>query len=110
MQIQLQTDRHIEHNAGLEHHVDDVIRKTLQPYRDHVTRVEVHLSDVNSKKNGEHDKRCVVEFHLSGLHPMVVSAEADTVHHVLDSAAKKLRHAVTTAHEKQVGRRHTVLH
>lgn len=110
MQIQLQTDRHIEHNAGLEHHVDDVIRKTLQPYRDHITRVDVHLSDVNSKKTTEHDKRCVVEFHLSGLQPMAVTAEADTVHHVLSSAAKKLLHAVTSAHEKQQGRRHVVLH
>lgn len=106
MQIQLQTDRHIEHNVGLEHHVADVIKKILFPYRDHVTRVEVHLSDVNSKRVTEHDKRCVVEFHLSGLQPMAVTAEADTVHHVLDRVAKKLRHAVSSAHEKQQGRKH----
>ena len=110
MQIQLQTDRHIEHNVGLEHHVEGVIRKTLQPYRDLITRVEVHLSDVNSKKASKNDKRCVVEFHISGLHPMAVTAEADTVHHVLDSAAKKLRHAVATAHDKQQVRRHVVMH
>ena len=110
MQIQLQTDRHIEHNVGLQHHVDDVIRKTLLPYRDHVTRVDVHISDVNAKKTTEHDKRCVVEFHISGLQPMAVTAEADTVHRALDSVAKKLRHAVSSAHEKQQGRRHTVMH
>lgn len=106
MQIQLQTDRHIQHHVGLEHHVDDVIRKTLQPYRDHITRVEVHLSDVNAKKAAEHDKRCVVSFHLSGRQPMAVSAEADTVHHVIDSVAKKLRAAVATAYQKQQGHWH----
>lgn len=110
MQVQLQTDRHIEHNLGLEHHVEGVIRKTLQPYRDQITRVDVHLSDVNSRKASKHDKRCVVEFHLNGLHTMAVTAEADTVHHVLDNAAKKLRHAVATAYDKQQGRRHVVLH
>ena len=110
MPIQLQTDRNIPHNAGREHHVDDVIRKTLLPYRDHVTRVEVHISDVNAKKASENDKRCVVEYHLSGLQPMVVTAEADTVHHVLDIAAKTLRHAVASAHEKEQGPPHVVLH
>lgn len=110
MQIQLQTDRNIEHNVGLEDHVKGVVRKSLLPFRDHVTRVEVHLSDVNSKKTSEQDKRCVMEFHMTGLHSMAVTAQADTVHHVLDSAAKKLRQAVSSAHKKQLGRRHVVLH
>ena len=110
MHIQLQTDRNIENHAGLEHHVDEVVRKTLQPYRDHVTRVEVHISDVNAKKASEHDKRCVIEFHISGMPPMAVTAEADTVHHVLGHAAKKMLHAVSSAHEKHKGRKHVVMH
>ena len=94
MQIQLQTDRNIPHNAGLEHHVDDVIRKTLLPYRDHVTRVEVHISDVNAKKASENDKRCVVEYHLSGLQPMVVTAEADTANRCMPIGAYSTPHRV----------------
>lgn len=101
MHIELQTNHHIENNVGLGHHVNDVIRKTLQSYRDHITRVDVHLSDVNSKRTSKQDKRCVVEFHISGLRPMAVSAKADTVHRVLDRAVKKLRHAVVSAYEKQ---------
>lgn len=101
MQIQLNTDRNIEHQEGLTNHVQDMVRKALEPYKDHITRVEVHLSDVNAKKASEHDKRCVMEYRLNGNPPMVVTAEADTVPHVLGSAVKKLRSAVDTAYAKQ---------
>ena len=103
MQIQLQTDRNIPHNAGLEHHVDDVIRKTLLPYRDHVTRVEVHISDVNAKKASENDKRCVVEYHLSGLQPMVVTAEADTAIDVQQRGSSMLCPPPSTRHQTRYG-------
>ena len=110
MQIQLQTDSNIDSNIGLRHHVEQVIRKSLQPYRHQIMRASVHLSDVNASRADKNDKRCVVEFHISGVQPMAVQAESDTVHRVLDKAAKKLRHVVSSMHAKQHKKRHAVVH
>lgn len=106
MQIQLNTDRNIENHAGLFNHVQDMVRKTLEPFKDNITRVEVHLTDVNAKKASERDKRCVMEFRLNGHQPIAVTAEADTVHRAIDSAVKKMRNAAMVEHDKQISRRH----
>jgi ribosome-associated translation inhibitor RaiA len=61
MQVQVNTDKHIDGSTALTAHVEAVIERTLRHVRDHVTRVEVHLSDENAGKAGVADKRCLIE-------------------------------------------------
>ena len=62
MQIQVNTDRHIEGTAKLTDEVETIVQHALARYDNRITRVEVFLSDENSsQKFGDSDKRCVIE-------------------------------------------------
>ena len=65
--------------------------------RERITRVEVALSDLNSRKLGERDKRCIMEARLGGMQPIAVSHEAPTLTEAIHVAADKLERAVEDA-------------
>ena len=67
------------------------VERTLGHLAQHVTRVEVHLSDENGKKGGSHDKRCMMEARLERHQPIAVTHEAETIHQAIDGAAGKLK-------------------
>jgi len=91
MQIQTNTDSNIEGHEALTSHVSSTVETALERFSDHITRVEVQLSDENSgKKSGVDDMRCVMEARLEGRQPVAVTHEASTVHHAVDGAAGKL--------------------
>jgi ribosome-associated translation inhibitor RaiA len=94
MQVQLNTDRQIAVDDELTHQVEAVVERVLSRFADQITRVEVHLSDVNSHKGGDDDKRCLLEARLAGLEPMAVSHQAATLQQAIDGAAKKLARAL----------------
>ena len=52
MQIKINTDRNIEGHEALVAQVSGVVESALSRISDHITRVEVHLSDENSNKKG----------------------------------------------------------
>lgn len=90
MQIQINTDHHIEgHEAFAAWATEEVIH-TLGHQKTHVTRVEVHLSDENGHKSGPSDKRCAMEARLEGRQPMAVTHQAASVHLAVTGAADKL--------------------
>lgn len=60
----------------------------------HITRIEVHLSDENGNKQGGHDKRCVMEVRLEKHKPIAVTEEAGTLNEALHGATEKLKHAM----------------
>lgn len=74
-------------------HVISTVESTLGHLAEHVTRVEVHLSDENSAKGG-HDKRCLMEARLERHHPIAVSDDAETSHQAIAGAAEKLKQAL----------------
>lgn len=90
MQIQINTDHHIEGREALASHVSHVVQHALQRLSAHITRVEVHLSDENSDKNSHHDKRCMLEARLEGRPPVAVTHHADNLHQAIGGAAEKL--------------------
>jgi ribosome-associated translation inhibitor RaiA len=91
MQIQLNTDRNIEGHEALATQVSSVVESALTRYSDHITRVEVHLSDESSdKKDGKDDMRCVMEARLKGRQPVAVTHQAATLDQAVDGAADKL--------------------
>jgi hypothetical protein len=49
MQIQVNSDNHIESSIRLEEWVRTTIESTLEHYEEHLTRVEVYLKDETSR-------------------------------------------------------------
>ncbi|HEY5237108.1 MAG TPA: HPF/RaiA family ribosome-associated protein [Rhizomicrobium sp.] len=91
MQIQVNTDHNVEGHEELARSVEAEVNAVLGRYSDHITRVEVHLSDENGAKSGGADKRCLMEARLAGHQPVAVSYEAASVEDAFDGAAKKLQ-------------------
>ncbi|MGZ8156675.1 MAG: HPF/RaiA family ribosome-associated protein, partial [Burkholderiales bacterium] len=61
MQIQINSDHHITGSPQLAGRVQTLVRGALERYSDRITRVEVHLNDLNGVKGGGSDKRCLME-------------------------------------------------
>jgi ribosome-associated translation inhibitor RaiA len=101
MQIQINTDRHIHGNETLTTHITNVVESGLVRFRDHITRVEVHLTDVNGDKSGPNDKRCVMEARLERHQPIAVTHQAAAVDQAVDGAIDKLVRLIESTLDRQ---------
>ncbi len=90
MHIQVNTDHTIEGHEALAAHIRGVVENALSRMSDHITRVEVHLTDETGPKSGNNDKRCMMEARLEGRQPIAVTDEATTVDLAVNGAADKL--------------------
>ena len=102
MQIQINTDHNIEGHEALAAQISGVVESALSRFGDHITRVEVHLSDENSHRKGQSDKRCVMEARLEGRLPIAVTHEAASLDQAVDGASDKLARLI----ENTLGRLH----
>ena len=98
MQVQVETDNHIEGREKLIEHVEGVILDAVDRHQDQVTHVEAHLGDMNSgDKSGAADMRCMFEARLSGRKNIVVEHRAESLHLAIEGAADKLTKALESA-------------
>lgn len=95
MQIQVSTDRNVEGGQDLIREVENTVTSSLQRFAKRVTRIEVHISDVNAEKGGR-DTRCVMEARAAGLDPVAVDALARDVDGAVRGATGKLKRALDT--------------
>ena len=94
MKIQINTDHNIHgHEATIES-IEAMVESTLGHLAEHITRVEVHLTDENAKKGGSTDKRCMMEARLEKHQPIAVTEEAATMDTAVDGAAHKLKRLI----------------
>lgn len=101
MQIQLNTDNNLVASEALDARVTAEVRSALERFAERITRVEVHLNDVNSDKSGDDDKRCMMEARVAGRQPLSVSHQAPTVELAIGGAAGRLARALDTVFGKQ---------
>lgn len=94
MQIQINTDHSIEGREALSNHIREVVEHSLTHISDHITRVEIHLTDVNGPTNGPKDLRCAMEARLERHQPLAVTHQAGSLHEAVDGAADKLARTV----------------
>ncbi|OQR33628.1 ribosomal subunit interface protein [Pseudomonas sp. Bc-h] len=94
MQIQVNSDNHIESSIRLEEWVRTTVESTLDRYEEDLTRVEVHIRDENGDKPGPHDIRCQMEARPKGHQPISVTHKADSLDQAVEGAAVKLDHAL----------------
>ena len=90
MNIQINTGHNIQGNDALIAKFSSIIKSALIRMSDHITTVEVHLKDEDGDKNGKNDKRCMIEAHIKGRQPIVVTDHADNLNQALDGAIDKL--------------------
>jgi hypothetical protein len=100
MQIQINTDHHLQGSEAREQWASDLVEAAMANFADNVTRVEVHLSDENAGKGGEAAFRCVMEARVNGRAPIAVTNDAPS----LDSAVNGAVHKLVRATEHAMGR------
>lgn len=100
MQIQFNTDNHIEGHERMESYFSANIENALRKFEDKVTRIEVHIGDENSAKEGGNDKRCLIEARIAGMKPVAVTNHADTIEHAVSGATDKIKRVLETTFEK----------
>lgn len=94
MQIQINTGESVDGREALLRHTEDVVKDALGRFADHVTRVEIHLSDVNGQKAGDNDKRVLMEARIAGRQPIAVTDQAGSLHQAIDGATQKLKRSL----------------
>jgi ribosome-associated translation inhibitor RaiA len=90
MQIQINTDHNIEGHEALAARIGGMVASVLHRFSDHITRVEVHLSNENGAKGGQGHKRCMIEARLEERKPVAVTHQARTLDQAVRGAAGKL--------------------
>jgi len=91
MIIQLNTDKNLAGTEKLSAYLNSFISEELSRFSHQITRVEVHLSDVNGPKDGLNDKRCLIEVRLEGMKPIAVSNNANTHEQAIEGAIEKIK-------------------
>ena len=95
MKIQLNSDHTISVDASLTRFVEGEVSRLLGRFAK-LTRVEVHLSDVDSKKTGQADKRCLIQVRPAGARPLSASAKATKIASAVGEALGKMQRLLTT--------------
>lgn len=90
MQIFIQTDRNISLTDTRRAEIEQELTKAVDRFDTRLTRIEAHLSDLNSDRGGVNDKRCMLEARPSGLKPLAVDHQAATIELAISGASNKL--------------------
>lgn len=61
MTIQFNADNNLTVHEDFREKLKVTIQSKLDRFSENITRVEVHLSDDNGSKNGQDDKKCLLE-------------------------------------------------
>jgi ribosome-associated translation inhibitor RaiA len=86
--------RDIEKTDAIDAHIAAAVDSAVGRFGDRVTRVEVHVGDVNKGKGGPDDKRCMMEARPAGEKPVAVEAVGDDLYRVITDASGKLERVV----------------
>jgi hypothetical protein len=97
MQVQVNHDNHLRIAQDTSERLSLTVQNSLAQYERQITRVEMHLGDVNGGKHGSDDKRCMLEARLDRMEPIAVTHQAPSVQLAVDGALKKLEHALSHA-------------
>jgi hypothetical protein len=96
MKIQVNSDKTIAVDASLIRFVEGEVHRVVGRFAIRLTRVEIHLSDVDNSKRGHPDKRCLIEVRPAGARPLSASAEATKTEYAVSRALGKMRRSLTT--------------
>ena len=105
MHIEVSTDNSIKGSEAITAQITGLVQHDLAYLAEHITRIEVHLSDANADKSGPDDIKCVLEARLKGQQPTVVADSASTLEQAARGAARKMKSALESTLGKLTNRR-----
>ena len=94
MNIQVNTDNHIEGGVKFTDYVSGVVTEAFSRFKGQLTHVDVHFSDQNSSKTGTMDKRCMIEVRITGRKSTAVTSDASSIDEALQGATDKMKHSI----------------
>jgi ribosome-associated translation inhibitor RaiA len=101
MQIHVHTDNNIDGTDKMTAHVEREVATALSRFSDHLTRVEVHLSDESAGRVTDADIRCMIEARPEGQTPVTVTDDAGSVDAALKGAIHRLNHLLASQEGRQ---------
>lgn len=96
MEILINTDNNIDGTAEMIAYFKTNIENDLDRFSEHLTRIEVKISDENGDKSVGNDKRCVMEARLRGMDPIAVTSHESTVKKAVKEASNKMKTSLTS--------------
>jgi hypothetical protein len=103
MQFQFNSDNRVSGDAAVAEQLEALVRGRLSRIADHLSRVEIHVGDVNGPRGDGDDKRCAVEVRPNGMKPISATDQASSVEAAVTSATNK----VLAAYDRQIGKQTT---
>lgn len=100
MLVEVNTDKNIKNSERLIDYCRSMVEAELGRFEEHITRVEIHLSDENGDKGGEDDKRCLLETKLKGKAPVAVKNTASNIDDAISGAIDKIVKVLETSLDK----------
>lgn len=91
MIIQLNADKILNVHETFGNKLEDIMSKKLQRFSEHITTLEIHITDENSIKTGPNDIKCILEAHLRGMQSLVVTEKANTLEQSVHKAIDRLK-------------------
>ncbi len=105
MHIEVSTDNSIEGSEAFTSHIRGLVQHELAHFEEHISRVEVYLSDAGTGTSGLEEKHCTIEARLKGQQPTAVKDSAMTLEHATKGAGAKLKSALESTLGKLSERR-----
>lgn len=96
MTLQFNSDNNLRISDAFRDSLTEMIENDLGRFTEHITRLEIHLSDENGGKQGDNDKRCLLEARLEGKQPLAVTNLANSHEQAVSGAIDKLKAALDT--------------
>ncbi len=96
MTIQINSDSNLTVHKEFRAQLQSQITEELSRFSDHISRLEVHLSDENGHKDALNDKRCMMEARIEGMKPIAVTNMANNHEQAVDGAIEKLKTTLDT--------------
>ena len=96
MTIQFNSAHNVKANEELKAPIIALLSEKLNRFSQHITRLDVHLSDENGNKEGLNDKRCLLEAHLEGVLPLVAKNDGHTYEQAAEGAIDKLKSSLNS--------------
>jgi len=107
MKIQINSGKNAATDTRATRLIEDKVKRALKNFSGKLTRVEVHISDVNSHKFGVQDKRCLIEARPASHRPLAVRSAGRTAAGAIRDALTKLRSSLHTFYGRLEARRPT---
>ncbi|QRP49059.1 HPF/RaiA family ribosome-associated protein [Amycolatopsis sp. FDAARGOS 1241] len=101
MQIQISTDSNLSGDEKLIQYFQAELESKLARFSDHLTRLDVHLSDEMGAGTDGEDLRCVIEARPARHQPVAVTNHAGSVADAFNGAVRKLERVLESLFDRE---------